>query len=66
MITTGFAVGALAPVILGALKDSLGSLQATFPILAVIWLVCGAVMAVVAFKCYGKDYAKNKYDYIEK
>ena len=60
MITTGFAVGALAPVILGAMKDSLGSLQATFPILAVIWLVCGAVMAVVAFKCYGKDYAKNK------
>lgn len=60
MITTGFAVGALAPVVLGALKDSLGSLQETFPILAAIWLVCGIIMLVVAFKLYRKDYDKNK------
>lgn len=60
MITTGFAVGALAPVVLGALKDSLGSLQETFPILAAIWLVCGIMMLVVAFKLYRKDYDKNK------
>ena len=60
MITTGFAVGALAPVVLGALKDSLGSLQATFPILAAIWLLCGAMLMVVAFKRYQKDYDMNK------
>ena len=60
MITTGFAVGALAPVVLGALKDSLGSLQETFPILAAIWLACGIIMLVVAFKLYRKDYDKNK------
>lgn len=60
MITTGFAVGALAPVILGAMKDRLGSLQATFPILAVIWLVCGAVMLAVAFTSYQKDFDRNR------
>ena len=31
---TGFAVGSLAPVILGALKQSLGTLSSAFPILA--------------------------------
>lgn len=60
MITTGFAVGALAPVVLGALKDSLGSLQATFPILAAIWIVCGVVMMAVAFRRYQKDYDRNR------
>ena len=60
MITTGFAVGALAPVVLGAMKDSLGSLQATFPVLAAIWLVCGLVMTVVAFTRYRKDYDRNR------
>ena len=60
MITTGFAVGALAPLVLGALKDSLGSLQATFPILAVIWIVCGVVMMAVAFRRYQKDYDRNR------
>lgn len=58
MITTGFAVGALAPVILGAMKQSMGSLQATFPILGVIWVVCGLLMAVVSFTSYQKDYNK--------
>jgi len=59
MITTGFAVGSLAPVILGALKTSMGSLQATFPILGVIWVVCGILMAIVAFTSYKKDFDKQ-------
>lgn len=58
MIMTGFAVGALAPVILGALKQSMGSLSATFPILAVIWVVCSALMFIVAHTSYQKDYKK--------
>jgi len=58
MIMTGFAVGALAPVILGALKESMGSLSATFPILAVIWVVCSAFMFIVAKTSYQKDYDK--------
>ena len=59
MITTGFAVGALAPVILGAMKEKMGSLGATFPILAVIWVVCSILMFIVASTCYQKDYDKN-------
>lgn len=59
MIMTGFAVGALAPVILGALKESMGSLSATFPILAIIWVVCSALMFIVARFSYQKDYDKN-------
>lgn len=58
MITTGFAVGAFAPVVLGAMKDSMGSLQATFPVLGVIWVTCGLLMAVVSFTSYQKDYDK--------
>ncbi|MBR1871693.1 MAG: MFS transporter [Bacteroidales bacterium] len=58
MIMTGFAVGALAPVILGAIKQSMGSLSATFPILGVIWVVCGLCMLVVAKFSYQKDYDK--------
>ena len=59
MITTGFAVGALAPVVLGAMKESLGSLSATFPVLGVIWVVCGILMAIVSFTSYQKDYDKQ-------
>ena len=59
MIMTGFAVGALAPVILGAMKDAMGSLSLTFPILAVIWVVCGLLMLLVSFTHYQKDYEKN-------
>ena len=58
MITTGFAVGALAPVILGAMKESMGSLSATFPVLGVVWVVCGVLMAIVSFTNYQKDYDK--------
>ena len=59
MITTGFAVGSLAPVILGALKEKMGSLGATFPILGWIWVACGILMLVVAAACYQKDYNKQ-------
>ncbi|MBR1706109.1 MAG: MFS transporter [Bacteroidales bacterium] len=59
MIMTGFAVGALAPVILGAMKESTGSLAATFPLLGVIWIVCGLLMLAVARTSYQKDYDKN-------
>lgn len=58
LITTGFAVGALAPVILGAMKDSMGSLSATFPVLGVVWVVCGILMLVVSKTSYQKDYDK--------
>ena len=58
MITTGFAVGALAPVVLGAMKQSLGSLQSAFPVLGIIWLICGALMAVASYTHYQKDYDK--------
>ena len=59
MITTGFAVGALAPVILGAMKEASGSLSATFPLLGIIWAVFGVALLVVARLCYQKDYDKN-------
>ena len=58
LITTGFAVGALAPVILGAMKQSLGSLSATFPVLGIIWVVCGVLMIIVSKTSYQKDYDK--------
>ena len=59
MITTGFAVGALAPVVLGVLKTRMGSLGATFPRLGWIWVVCGALMVIAAFAFYQKDYNKQ-------
>ncbi len=59
MIMTGFAVGAFAPLVLGALKQSIGSLSRTFPILAAVWLVCGLLMLVVARLRYQKDYDNN-------
>lgn len=58
MIMTGFAVGSLAPVILGAMKESMGSLSSTFPVLGIIWLVCGVIMFAVARAFYQKDYDK--------
>jgi sugar phosphate permease len=55
LITTGFAVGALAPVILGAMKENMGSLSATFPVLGIIWVVCGILMLVASRRFYQKD-----------
>ena len=58
LITTGFAVGALAPVILGAMKDSMGSLSATFPVLGAVWIVCGILMLIISKTHYQIDYDK--------
>ena len=58
MIMTGFAVGATAPYILALIKESTGSLNATFPILGVIWLVCGLACLRVSHKHYNKDHNK--------
>lgn len=58
MIMTGFAVGATAPYVLAVIKESTGSLNATFPILGIIWVVCGAACLWVSFKHYNKDHKK--------
>ena len=58
MIMTGFAVGATAPYVLAVIKESTGSLNATFPILGIIWAVCGAACLWVSWKHYKKDYNK--------
>lgn len=58
MITTGFAAGSLAPIVLGLLKQSMGSLQATFPLLGYIWIACGIMMTVISYTSYNKDYSK--------
>ena len=55
----GFGVGALAPVILGAIKQSMGTLSRVFPILGVIWIVCGVLMIIVAKARYQKDHDKT-------
>ena len=60
MIMTGFAVGATAPYILALIKEATGSLNATFPILGVIWLVCGLSCLWVSFKYYNKDNTRIK------
>ena len=58
MIMTGFAVGATAPYILALIKESTGRLNATFPILGLIWLVCGLACLWVSAKYYNRDNAK--------
>ena len=58
MIMTGFAVGATAPYILAIIKESTGSLNATFPILGIIWLICGAACLWVSYKYYNRDNTK--------
>ncbi len=58
MIMTGFAVGATAPYVLALIKESTGSLNATFPILGAIWLVCGLACLWVSIKHYNKDKKK--------
>ena len=56
MIMTGFAVGATAPYILALIKEATGSLNATFPILGAIWLICGLACLWVSHKHYNKDH----------
>lgn len=58
MIMTGFAVGATAPYILALIKEATGSLNATFPILGVIWLICGLACLWVSYRHYNKDHNK--------
>lgn len=58
MIMTGFAVGATAPYILALIKEATGSLNATFPILGAVWLVCGVACLWVSRSHYTKDYNK--------
>ena len=58
LITTGFAVGALAPVILGSMKESMGSLSGTFPLLGGVWAVCGLMMLWASRRFYQRDYDK--------
>ncbi len=60
MIMTGFAVGATAPYILALIKEATGSLNATFPILGIIWLVCGLACLWVSWKHYNLDCQKIK------
>ena len=57
MIMVGFGVGALAPVVLGAVKASRG-LSFGFSCLAVIWLVCGLLMILISRTHYQKDHDK--------
>ena len=56
MIMTGFAVGATAPYVLALIKESTGSLNATFPILGAIWLACGLACLRVSYKHYNHDH----------
>ena len=58
MIMTGFAVGATAPYILAIIKEATGSLNATFPILGIIWLLCGLACLWISRKYYNRDNAK--------
>lgn len=60
MIMTGFAVGATAPYILALIKEATGSLNATFPILGIIWLLCGLACLWVSFNYYNKDNTRIK------
>ena len=61
MIMTGFAIGALAPLVLGMVKQAAG-LSFGISMLAVVWLVCGAVMLLGAKYFYMKDYNKIRHE----
>jgi len=57
MIMVGFAVGAFAPVILGALKPVIG-LSLGISSLAAVWVVCGLLMIAGYKFFFKKDYAR--------
>jgi len=59
MIMIGFGAGALAPVVLGLIKQGVG-LDFAFICLAAVWVVCGLLMLVVANSRYRKDYDANR------
>lgn len=58
MIMTGFGIGALAPLILGIVKEH-GGLSSGFTMLAAIWLICGVAMIISSRVFYKRDYDKN-------
>ena len=57
MIMIGFGTGALAPYILGIIKEASG-LSLGFTILAAIWVVCGLIMIVGGKIFYKRDILK--------
>lgn len=61
MMMVGFGIGALAPVVLGAVKQAAG-LSFGISMLAVVWFVCGAVMVLGAKLFYLKDYNKIEHE----
>ena len=66
MIMTGFAVGATAPYVLALIKEATGSLNATFPILGAIWLLCGIACLWVSYKYYNRDNTKLSHNASER
>lgn len=61
MIMTGFAIGALAPVVLGAVKQAVG-LSYGISMLSVVWLACGLMMIAGSKFFYMKDYNKINHE----
>lgn len=61
MIMTGFAIGALAPLVLGMVKQVAG-LSFGISMLAIVWLVCGVIMLLGAKYFYMKDYNKIRHE----
>lgn len=57
MIMIGFGTGALAPYILGLIKEASG-LSLGFTILAAIWVVCGLIMILGGNHFYKRDILK--------
>ena len=57
MIMIGFGTGALAPYLLGLIKEASG-LSLGFTILAAIWVVCGVLMIVGGKLFYKRDLLK--------
>jgi cyanate permease len=57
MIMIGFGTGALAPYILGLIKEASG-LSLGFTILAAIWVVCGLIMILGGKYFYKRDILK--------
>ena len=57
----GFAIGALAPLVLGMVKQAAG-LSFGISMLAVVWLVCGVIMLLGAKYFYMKDYNKIRHE----
>ena len=59
MIMTGFAIGALAPLVLGYVKEAVG-LSFGITMLAGIWAVCGIGMIIASKSFYDKDFRKKR------